>query len=151
MTYHCDRCGDRIIKKFSRCPKCNKMLYWEWKGGWIFGHHEPVNNNVSEEHAIVLRNEWKKKLDERYRQKGLFAYWGYKIFGEKDNIDRRRRRATTEEMAEVFRRHGHKCLKCGTQYDLTVDHKIPLARGGDWSIDNLEPLCRSCNSSKGIK
>ena len=85
----------------------------------------------------------------RYRKKGLFSYWGYKVFGEPRKTDRRRRRATTEEMAEVFRRHGHKCVECGSPYDLTVDHIIPISKGGDWDLDNLRPLCKSCNSRKG--
>ncbi|MHB8188944.1 MAG: HNH endonuclease [Ferrimicrobium sp.] len=41
------------------------------------------------------------------------------------------------------------CERCGSESDLTVDHIIPLARGGSHDIDNLQTLCRSCNSSKG--
>lgn len=34
---------------------------------------------------------------------------------------------------------------------LTMDHVIPLSRGGDHSIDNIVPSCFSCNASKGNK
>lgn len=29
-----------------------------------------------------------------------------------------------------------------------VDHKTPLSRGGDHSIENLVPACRKCNMAK---
>ena len=32
---------------------------------------------------------------------------------------------------------------------LTVDHVVPLSLGGGNGIDNIQPLCQNCNSSKG--
>jgi 5-methylcytosine-specific restriction endonuclease McrA len=43
------------------------------------------------------------------------------------------------------------CFRCGTIESLSIDHVIPLARGGNHSIGNLMTLCRSCNASKGKK
>ncbi|MBW2521824.1 MAG: HNH endonuclease [Deltaproteobacteria bacterium] len=43
------------------------------------------------------------------------------------------------------------CYYCGTVYeqkDLTMDHIIPLARGGRSTKDNLVPCCKDCNSRK---
>jgi 5-methylcytosine-specific restriction endonuclease McrA len=58
---------------------------------------------------------------------------------------------TTAEWTGLVSFFGSVCLSCGVTTDLSVDHVIPLARGGTNSIDNLQPLCRQCNSSKGIK
>jgi hypothetical protein len=49
----------------------------------------------------------------------------------------------------VFERDGHACLRCGATEDLTLDHVHPWSIGGADTPDNLQVLCRPCNSSKG--
>lgn len=53
------------------------------------------------------------------------------------------------EWPALLRKYGKKCLKCGSVKDITKDHIVPLIKGGRHHISNLQPLCRSCNSSKG--
>ena len=43
------------------------------------------------------------------------------------------------------------CWYCGFQVgfnNLTMDHVIPLARGGRSTKDNLVPCCKDCNTRK---
>lgn len=51
----------------------------------------------------------------------------------------------------VYDRDGHQCLECGTPDDLTLDHIHPWSLGGTDTYDNLQTLCRPCNSRKGAK
>jgi hypothetical protein len=54
-----------------------------------------------------------------------------------------------QDRIAVFKRDGDRCLKCGSMDNLSLDHITPLASGGDNSTDNLQTLCKRCNSSKG--
>jgi 5-methylcytosine-specific restriction endonuclease McrA len=45
-------------------------------------------------------------------------------------------------------RYNWRCFYCDEAAHLTMDHVIPIIRGGRHSIGNLVPACVSCNSSK---
>jgi 5-methylcytosine-specific restriction enzyme A len=45
--------------------------------------------------------------------------------------------------------HQPWCSQCGTSEDLTADHLVPLAAGGTSTPENVQVLCRRCNSGKG--
>ena len=46
--------------------------------------------------------------------------------------------------AAIFKRDGYACEMCGSRTDLTVDHIVPVNRGGRDDCDNLRTLCRGC-------
>jgi 5-methylcytosine-specific restriction endonuclease McrA len=58
---------------------------------------------------------------------------------------------TLKEWQDLCDYYDNRCLKCGEQKKLTVDHVIPISLGGSNTIDNLQPLCDYCNKSKGAK
>ncbi|HEY1080056.1 MAG TPA: HNH endonuclease [Bdellovibrio sp.] len=46
------------------------------------------------------------------------------------------------------------CYHCGQKFkpaELTMDHLIPIARGGKSNKNNCVPSCKDCNNKKGYK
>jgi len=55
------------------------------------------------------------------------------------------------EVEKKLKALNYKCQICGTKENITIDHIIPLSKGGTNEINNLQPLCKSCNSRKSNK
>ena len=53
--------------------------------------------------------------------------------------------------SRIYTRDGRKCKQCGAEHGLSIDHIIPVSKGGNSVDDNLQVLCLSCNSRKGNK
>jgi 5-methylcytosine-specific restriction endonuclease McrA len=51
----------------------------------------------------------------------------------------------------VFEMYGKQCLCCGSTKQISLDHVVSVKNGGENSIENLQPLCKSCNSTKGFR
>lgn len=49
---------------------------------------------------------------------------------------------------EVWARDGGRCTRCGANDYLEFDHIIPRAKGGANTTNNVQLLCRRCNSQK---
>lgn len=58
---------------------------------------------------------------------------------------------TLSEWNAKLDEHNHQCANCKSGLDLTMDHVMPLSKGGSNTIDNIQVLCRACNASKGNK
>lgn len=43
--------------------------------------------------------------------------------------------------------YGKPCVSCGKPAN-SIDHIIPLVKGGTNDMSNLQPMCQSCNSKK---
>ena len=58
---------------------------------------------------------------------------------------------TGAEWEEIKASYGHRCLCCGRcepEIVLTVDHVIPMSKGGTNHLSNIQPLCLACNQRK---
>ena len=63
----------------------------------------------------------------------------------------KRKQLSVTKSLKVFARDGYKCLACGSDEELSVDHIQPVSKGGTNDMENLQTLCRPCNSRKGAK
>lgn len=55
---------------------------------------------------------------------------------------------SAEVRSEVWYRDDGKCVMCDATDYLEFDHIIPRSKGGATSVNNLQLLCRRCNSQK---
>ena len=57
---------------------------------------------------------------------------------------------TEKQWIAILEEFEYRCLRCGNVQDdgLTKDHIQAVARGGSDAIDNIQPLCRQCNSAQ---
>jgi len=93
-----------------------------------------------------------KKDHEKFKEKKVRA--GRKGASSKWNslpveADDSRGNITSAEWHEMLNVYDNHCLRCGSTSFLVRDHVIPRYQGGTNHITNIQPLCRSCNSSKG--
>lgn len=49
---------------------------------------------------------------------------------------------------EVLRRDNHACQYCGSHKYLTIDHVIPVSKGGTHTWNNVVTACQRCNQYK---
>lgn len=68
-----------------------------------------------------------------------------RLYYLRDNM----RKEARKRLPELIARDGNKCQRCGTTDKITVDHIVPLARGGTNDLENLQLLCKLCNGVKG--
>lgn len=59
--------------------------------------------------------------------------------------------ALPKQQRDEFLEKNPNCIACGRTEDLAVDHKLARSRGGSDDEDNLQTLCRFCNTQKGVK
>lgn len=106
--------------------------------------------------AEYARNRARRAANkERYR--AMVADWEKRNPGAMSDYRARRRarmktgRVSTRDWQRICQRYGDRCFYCGTASQITMDHIVPLSRGGRHTIGNVIPACLSCNSSKHDK
>jgi 5-methylcytosine-specific restriction endonuclease McrA len=62
-----------------------------------------------------------------------------------------RRSEAKRKKPKIMTRDGAKCRYCDAVDNLTIDHLVPLSKGGSNAQSNLGIACHGCNADKGNK
>lgn len=141
---------------FSQCKKCVGMLaikrrldnpkkYKENRKKTYLKNRE---NNIKKavewgKNNVDKRNIAKRKWRDKNKEK-TNHYTKQYIYRKKGATGKH----TINEWKELCDMFGNVCLCCLKKEKLTKDHIIPLTKGGTDNIENIQPLCVSCNSKK---
>ena len=113
--------------------KNNKKEYDVYRKAYAEKNRERINTNSRRRHK---RNPDKRRARDSNRRTRVAGGGG---------------KFTALEFKELCNYYGNACLCCGLKRKLTADHVVPVFYQGSSDISNIQPLCRECNSSKGVK
>ncbi len=129
------------VKRFK---KIMKGLNW----ALLYDNFGPPNTLDTEVLAKRI-SELMRDTNEIQKQTGIIPYV---LTGDEHYLDLR---AFPEDIKlAVWENQGHKCAKCGKEFDyefMEGDHITPWRDGGRTVVENCQMLCRECNRRKGAK
>ncbi len=131
---------------------------------WRSNHKEEIKSYMKERYAAdaeAMREKsrkWREANPIKFQEQGK-RYRENNVIKILDKNAKRRavlKGATVEKVdrGEIYIRDNGLCGICGLHvslHDVTLDHIIPLSKGGEHSKLNVQIAHRSCNSAKGAK
>ena len=153
---------DEIIEKSCKYYENNKEKIAKYKARYqvsnkenlaikksiYYGNNKDKCIESSKEWMINNRDKW-LRIQSKSRFKNR----------DKINAHRHKRRViasegdlTGSQWKEIKLSNNYSCVHCGKRepnIKLTIDHIVPLSKGGLHTMSNVQPLCKSCNSKKG--
>lgn len=152
-NYICKICGQFFVapawRKRQVCSKeCkNFILGYTWKGKKFSQKHKKRLSISHTGKNNELSSNWKGGISKLPEYSGHFT-----------NLRRFRKIKNAGfhsiiEWLELKKRYNYKCLGCKKQepkIKLQRDHVIPVSKGGSNNINNIQPLCSSCNRKKHL-
>ena len=120
---------------------------------WVVGRAKNVRSKTKQIAASIAKAVFDCP-DESVRQAFLERYsyskWLAEAFSERAQAAEASGWVSPANREAAFVRDGRKCVDCGSNENLTIDHIKPQIFGGTGELDNLATRCRSCNSRKGV-
>ena len=125
-----------------------EMLGINW--GELYARYKDTKYDVNELDAEISRL---MENDEVTEKKGIYEYV---LSGNDENVAKKLSKRSFDNSLKriAYERQNGICPHCGKHYDISEmegDHIVPWWRGGRTTLDNLQMLCKKCNSGKGGK
>ena len=161
----CSRCKQKrqansFYRQQSWCKFCCSVYYKEhrkkhprlwakWRKRCRARHGDAMRAAVRSWYALNKERQkqhtyaWKKRHPIRWKR----------MQQKRLRLRRARLRGLTEHFTQqqwlaLKKNFNYRCAHCRRRTKLTVDHIIPLSKNGVDTIDNIQPLCKSCNTRK---
>lgn len=146
IEFNCDMCGKLSRDRPSHYNRkkrhfCSMDCYSEFR---------KTKLPLEEQHAykgIRKNGESKQIYHKRYCKNNpdVISHLKARRYAKEKNAEGSH---TLTEWTDLKDSYGNVCAFCGSNEKLTKDHIIPLSKGGSDYIENIQPLCKSCNSKK---
>ena len=143
----CKSCGK---ERWTRL-KNNKQMYLHCRSCGVKGTAANYNgagnprwNGGISLDMVAYRRNWKSSN----RDKVCLYFHNRRIKGSIIND------LTSEQWESIKKEHRFRCANCKRtepEIQLTIDHIIPISKGGGNTKSNVQPLCLSCNLRKFTK
>jgi endogenous inhibitor of DNA gyrase (YacG/DUF329 family) len=149
IKFNCDYCGKENEEKQSHYKKskkhfCSMKCYAKYREEKMSFEEQPTYKGIRKKgdtKQIYYRNYCKRHSENIAHLKAR------RYARERGAIGSH----SLQEWENLKQKYDFKCAICGKERPLTKDHIVPLSLGGTDYIENIQPLCRSCNSKKWKK
>ena len=166
----CVKCGGRERYEDGMCKKCVNEAFVElrWQGSGESRNsgslstarrvlNEGAKDTCSPEELYDILEHFSPIVIEHRGEKNRQLRASYAANPAPRLAYRANRRAlkagaegshTAADWLTILDYYDNACLKCGSTENIHKDHIVPLSVGGSNRASNLQPLCKSCNSTK---
>lgn len=141
---------------YNQCHVCERAKGRAWNRNR--GEYRRNYEETHRAHLRVVRDAWNKKNKDKRKaqQRRFYSSQKGRLYNRNSQAIRRSKSKqgdVTTAWLEQFMASQTKCFYCKKPFNSnrkkTVDHVIPLDKGGEHIMTNLVIACQSCNSSKG--
>jgi hypothetical protein len=151
------------------CKKCNLSNNKRWRENnieytkkygkiWRENNQDIVKRNHDnwyQNNKEHIKEQTKIWCNSHKKERRLICinYW-HKRRSHIDNTNEKQK-ITMPEWKHILDLQNNTCATCGRKFTRklkpTMDHIVPLSKGGEHTSANIQALCQSCNSSKNAR
>ena len=131
---------NEYFKQYHEDHKEKKAEY----GKQYYQEHKEEKNQYYQDHKATIaeyQKQYAKAHPEQFKQKNQVR------MTQKKNLPAT---LTVEQWINIKQSFNNNCSYCGCTEKLEQEHFVPLSKGGEYTHNNIIPVCKSCNCSKNV-